>query len=516
MRCGTRGELVAAPLILLLLLSFAGVAAQRVSGSAPSSIPLVYSAYIPDTYFEYYNIDAAAATNALMLASSANVSVSTALMNSAQFTAFNESDSEIVNSVYVQNGTSAQTTLSLQKGDYFLVLDAYSGNANISFNWELYPNSPYQTGPLPSPEPTGIGTFGITNDSGVVTPYTIESNEVVGVADISALQAHNSSASSAQSNISGATLQLNTVLLVNEQNGTQQSYWVQDTPDFVTSASQISYVDNIWNYSTSGYLDDNSSITSTDGGFTYAYQQNNVTQYFYAAGTGNFTYTLPLDVVLMLNETVEPGVGVLVQVGTQLLRNGTTLGGGPDWFDNATIHDPTVTTAYYYVAGNVTTPEATYYDTELVFGGEANGEATSFTQMSATLQLFYDSNTTNQLTYFPSYYGFGQDTAEAADNLQVSYNGNGIASVSTGTPSYLYLGGASGSTTLSQLAASASSSTTVQTSSSTSSSSGSGGVPVLPYQFAAAALFTVVLAASYLLIRRGAKTKLPRVSDTGS
>ena len=55
-----------------------------------------------------------------------------------------------------------------------------------------------------------------------------------------------------------------------------------------------------------------------------------------------------------------------------------------NWFDNVTIHDPTVTSAFFFVSGNNTAPEGSFYDTELVFGGEGNGESTSFSQLSAS------------------------------------------------------------------------------------------------------------------------------------
>jgi thermopsin len=469
------GNLLAIPLIPLLLFSAASaLVAHGTLGPSAPALPLIFQVDIPDGYFEYYQIDAAASANVVIFGDSSNVTVSTAFMDSTQFTAFNNTESGIVNSLFLVNGTSAQDTRDLLKGDYFLVFLASTDNANITFNWLLYPNSPFQTGPLTSPEPTGIGTFGLNNNSGVVTPYSIESNEVVGVADISSLLAHNSTASLANSTVSGATLQLNSVLVVNEANGTQQVYWVQNTPDFVTSALQVSDVDNVWNYSVSGFLS-NTTITSTMGGYAYTYVQNNETQYFYADGTSNSTYALPFDIALMLNETVDPGVGVIVQTGTQILRNGTALESPADWFDNVTIHDSSVTSAYYFVSGNNTTPLATYYDTELIFGGEANGEATSFTHMSATLQLFYDSNSTGLLTYFPSYYSFGQDTAEAADNLKVTYNGDGVATLSVGTPDYVYMGSASGTSSLTQLEAAAA---TQSVSQSSSSSSGLSSFPL--------------------------------------
>jgi thermopsin len=135
-------------------------------------------------------------------------------------------------------------------------------------------------------------------------------------------------------------------------------------------------------------------------------------------------------------------------MGAQMLRNGTGPVTSVNWFDNITIKDPTVQNAYFFVSGSQTTPDGLYYDTELTFGGENNGEATNFTQMNATLGIFYYDAATKALDSFPSLYSFGGDTAEAADNLQVSYAGNGFSQVTTGTPDYVYLGSTSATLTL--------------------------------------------------------------------
>jgi thermopsin len=427
---------------------FPGVVAHR----APS-LPLEFQVEIPYSYFEYDSIDAAAVTNSIVFDVGSNVSITTALMTSSQFSSFNNSQSDISDSLYFQNGTASQGTERVPKGDYFLVFYAYQADANVTYNYDLYPNSPYGAGPIVAPEPTGVATFGLNNESGNVTPYDVSAHEVVGVADISSLMAHNSTAQLANSTVSGATLQLNSVLVVNEKGGNQQVYWAQNTPDFVTSASQVAYGDNVWNYSVSGFLS-NATITSSNGGLAYSYSQSGQTQYYYGLELSNSTYALPLDLALAINETVSPGLGVVVQMGAQELRNGSIPATPMDWFDNVTIHDPTVSKAYFYVSGNNTTPEGTFYDTEFVFGGENDGEATSFSQMGASMQLFYDNSTDGVLTYFPSYYSFGQDTAESADNLHASYSGNGLVQLTPGDVNYVYLGSASGTSSLSQLAAS--------------------------------------------------------------
>jgi thermopsin len=483
---------------------------------------------LPSGYFAYFPVDAFVGGTIVYYSLISNTSVSTAFMTAAQFLDFNSSNGLVSNSMAYQNGTASNRTLRVSPGSYDVLVYAYGMTANASLDLTVLPNNPLSFGPLPSPEPVGIASYGITNRSGIDAPYEVASTDVIGVARVSSIAAFNSTAGSVGANPSGATLQLNSVLVVNEKGGAAQAYWCQNTPDFVTAASQVALADNVWNYSTSGFLSNDSITSEGGGGYVSTFQQNGNTEYFYAYGESNVTYALPLGMVLLINATAKPGTGVLVQFGAWM--TGGTLGvrSGTDWFDNVTINDPTATNAYFLTAGNNTTPIGTFYDTELVFGGEGGGEATSFTQLSATLGLFYANGTSNLMSAFPSYFSFGQDTAESADNLMVSYRGNGGASVSVGPPNYDYLGGASGSFSLASVenslgvtgtpanssTTSASSATegTTTTSSTTSSSSGTGGgIPVFPFQAAVAGVFVAVVLISYLAVRRPRVRKEPSI-----
>lgn len=450
-------------LAVLLLLASAPVA----SGLRTQNTNLPYSESIPSGYYDYYSITTVSSSSTVSFVVSSNTPVSTALMTSSQFYSFNTTaTTDLSDSLYLENASSAQGNLHEPIGTYYLVLYAYGSNANVYYNLVSYPIDPYYYLPLTSPQPTGIASFGLYNESGSAVPYQVETDEVVGVGDVTALQAYNATAGSDQSNISGATLQLNTVLLVNETNGNQQSYWIQNTPDFVTSANTVAFGDNIWNFSVSGVLS-NSTITSSNGPDVYTFPNDGSTGYYYSYEANNITYALPLGIALLANETVESGTGVLVQLGAQLFENGGLAVTPIEWFDNATISDPLVQSAYFFVSGNQTTPDGLYYDTELVFAGENNGEATDFTQMSSSLGIFFDNSTTGKLQSFPSLYSFGGDTSEAADNLQVAYSGNGFAQISTGTPNYVYLGPASGSISF-PLSAFSNSTTSTQSSSTSS------------------------------------------------
>ncbi len=518
--------------LLLLLLLFhslgpAGAHAAPVSGSD------VYTFTLGHTEYQNSTVDAYANTTVVYSVQS-STSVSVAFMTLDQYLAFSTiSNDQISNSIICTNGTEVNETLREGPGQYDVLVYAYGSRAHVKLSLTVFPNNPLVYGPFTSPEPSGIASFGLVNKSGIDTPYSVSSTDVVGVAAISSMQAYNATASTAGVNPSGLTLQLNSVLAVYEKGGSAQVYWCQDTPDFVTSASTVAMSDNVWNFSASGFLS-NSTITSEgDEGSVSTYVQYGQTQYYYGYEGSNSTYALPLTFALLINATTEPGVGVLVQFGARP-SGATTF--GDVWFDNVTIHDTKVTGAAFLTDGNDTTPDGLYYDTELVFAGEGNGESTSFTSMSSSLGLYYTNGTSHALTPFPSYFSFGQDTDEAADNLRMTYLGSGEVAISKGTPDYEYMGTASGSATLASAegaldaslgltttttststsgATTNSTSTTSASTSATTTSSTSGAfttpstvgvgdnsVPEFPYSAVLAPLSVVLVVSAYLVARR--------------
>jgi thermopsin len=407
-----------------------------------TTTPLPYQLILLSGYYQPYQIDAPSTPTSIYIQVSSNTTLSTAIMTNSQYNNFNNGGA-ISASLFLQNSSTVTHTLKVSEGLYYLVFFTYGFSANVTYNIQTFPISPYYSYPLTPPEPTGVAAFGLNNVSGVVTPYTIKSTDVVGIADIASMQAYNASASFYNDTLSGATLQLNSVLVVNELGGNQQVYWTQDTPDFVTASSVVSWADNIWNGSVSGFLS-NSTVTSTDGGYTYPANPG----YYYSFQSSNSSYVFPFMLALLMSETTIPGTGVQVQIGAQVMGNGSEKAQAIDWFDNATIHDPSVQSAYFLVSGNATAPDGLFYESELVFGGEGNGEATGFTALSSALGLFYGNSTTGVQTAYPTEYTFGGNTGEAADNLKVTYTGNGISAVSLGIPDYVYLGGTTGTYSL--------------------------------------------------------------------
>ena len=452
-----------------------------------SSLPLGYSVVLPPGYFYDIPVESFSNATTLIYQVTSNVTISTSLMTSSQFNLFNESTGEITNAVFSSNGTSSQNSFHIpQSTTDYLVFYEDTNTANMTYSVEILPDNPFQLGQLPAPEALGVASYGLYNNSGSLVSYQISTDEVVGAAGISALAAHNATAGESGSNISGATLQLNAVLVVQENGGGQQVYWCQNTPDFVTATGEIALVDNVWNYSVSGLLG-NDTVTSQGGlGYVYSFESNGTTGYYYSNSPTNSSYSLPLGLALVMNESAIPGTGVLVQMGARTFWNGTATDSPTDWFDNVTVHDTNIQSAYFLVSGNATTPADGFYDAELVFGGEGNGESTTFTQMNSTLGLYYSPGTGGPLQSFPSLLSVGVATGESADNLHVSYAGDGLSSVSVGTPNYSYLGLSSGTFSLanpslklqSSSSSSGASSTASKTAQTTASSSALSGPSV--------------------------------------
>ena len=333
--------------------------------------------------------------------------------------------------------------VTLSRGLYTLFLtNNKSTPAFVYFDYQLLPAyvNPYLISlehPLP-PAPTGIGAFGIYNNSGKITPYTAEGSSVIGYANISSMMAVNPN----DTTDGRANLQMNAVLQVKNGDNSSFVYWPQNVMWFATNASaagrQVLYRNNVFNMTGDHAILTNDSIHGTgfvSGDPTLGYYYGNYNS------TYLYGYQFPLEFVLYINETVQSGHGVWLYTGVQLLRNGSSSVGnsGTVWFDKIFIVDPNVTSANFVVTGSQYTPTGSntllgaFYDTELVFGGDLGGRSANFTSLRADLSLFYYNQSVKS---YPSVYAFGADTAEAAYNLQAAYHGQAVALSTKDRPAY--------------------------------------------------------------------------------
>lgn len=358
----------------------------------------VITVYIPETLSLYVQ---------------SNVSINVYIMNNDQYTTFVSTG--IPGSMYSASGTNISKMLDITSGGfYFLVMDddISSEAVVVTYNYAALPLPAFPEN-FSLPVPTGIADYGIENISGTLIPYDVLTNEVVGYTTIYSMSAFNGSSQSGASPY-GASLQMNAVLEVNTTNG-NYVYWLQDVAEFVTNHDTLSFSDNIWNYSAVAAPMNKNYISGS--GSVIHYKPLNTTSYGY--GTRAMAYAFPLSFTLPITVSSNAN-GVSIIFGYQFLSNGRDSNEQNQVnYDVVTIHDPGVISASILVSGYNKTPSGNYYDAELVFGGEYNGQVTTFTSMDSTLNLNYRIRN-GSLVEPPSIYIFGSDTAEAAYNLEVA------------------------------------------------------------------------------------------------
>ncbi|MDE1834639.1 MAG: thermopsin family protease [Candidatus Micrarchaeota archaeon] len=346
----------------------------------------------------------------------------------------------------IVNVSGTQTVVNKDRNFYILYFLLNKGDHNLTIyapgkmNLFVYVNS---TSTLVNPLTSissgtaysaGIASYGLYNVSGMLHPYQVRTDEVVGDINISRLSV-SGMRHALNASPNGASLQLNVGL--NTHIGKRSAvYWLQDVVDFNTSSHQYYFVDNIWN-NTGSYTSVANSTLVGKGAINVCNTCNfSQTFYAYTYPMSYLNYSMPLHLKLIIKVNSSTGGSSVLWFGYQILQNGSQ---GPDplvFFDHVLLpgsgNSTLLTTPFYQTPGGKNS-YGNYYDSELVFGGESNGANSYFNQIAANLWMYYDSNGT--LVPFPSVYTFGLSTAESASNVQVLTSPNG-AFATTGQANY--------------------------------------------------------------------------------
>ncbi len=362
--------------------------------------------------------------------------------NSTNSIAFYSPKITVTNMSGTQVNNSFVYELNLSKGQYTLKIIKSSKSPLLLSTVYLY--LPKAVNPLienSNSYARGLASYGVENNSGKLTSYSIETPALMGFAHINSLYSYYSSQFGQSHQIS---LQLNGVLTVTNNNGNKFNYWVQDTADINSQTRTIYFEDNVWNFSyypIHPFYLTNQSIKG-DGAVYYS---NTSSQAFYADSTNSSYFDFPLTFALIETAYVRNGTGVNINTCYQPLQgnvyNSNVLNPEIGCYDNITISDPNVESAEFYITGanypSFSLPQ--FYDAEFVFGGGYNGSHSIIQSINAQLGLYYYNESTTSYVQFPSYYPIGGDTGETANNLNINYNGL-YASATAGNDNIDYLG----------------------------------------------------------------------------
>ncbi|HTT16422.1 MAG TPA: thermopsin family protease, partial [Thermoplasmata archaeon] len=272
------------------------------------------------------------------------------------------------------------------------------------------PVSPtYATGPAPM----GLADLGLRNVSGSLEPYALATSSVWGSVNLTR-------AASVYVDGDGPDtfgIQLNAVASnVTLFGGTGYEFWTQDFVSYTSSTQQLSFGDNVWNFSADAISANVFAATSPNGTL--------VAPYFYYAVGPTFTVAYPFTLGLYLNSTVvghEPAVFFNYTVAES---NGTTLKGSFDDVVFASSAHPSAHPApppAFAINGSAVDPIGLPNDFELDLVGNDDGDTTTFFAMNATLGLAYWNASLGAYATVPSAYDAGSDTGETSTGILPTY-----------------------------------------------------------------------------------------------
>ena len=213
-------------------------------------------------------------------------------------------------------------------------------------------------------------------------------------------------------------------------DGQEYVYWIQDVAQYDASDNAIYFLDNVWNLSSStaemsgAEISGSGQVATDSGGNSY---------YYDFANTSPDYLTLPGVIEFHVSTTVSSQN--YPEVTFEYNYQGT-------WqtFDTVTLEQLTTSALApgFVVDGATYNPYGTFYDAELILGGEGSGWNTTDTQSIVDLQLQFWNGYNYQEIY--NAYDFGSDTAEgisnvASDGYFFPVNGSLVAEVSAGTGS---------------------------------------------------------------------------------
>ncbi len=303
-----------------------------------------------------------------------------------------------------------------------------------------------------SPAPMGIGDFGLVNQDGQIVGTEMQTSSFEGTWNVNNLTAFNLGNDGPYS----VTVQLNTILAHTTVLGkSNYVYWTQNVIVYSTRTNELTFEDNIWNFSSPTAVMTSGTIYNSTG---------NVIPYpgVHIALGPTVTLQYPFTVNLFLNTTVLDGRDtVYFNYSIPTLK----LSGTYDRVMFNSIHGMhsrySAQPAYFEVNGNKLNPEGLLYDAELMIGGPGGGSTNSIYAMNSTMSLKYLSTpqqaispqphyteifsntgsnspgTGGRYLNVPSAFDFGTDTGETSEGVAVAWNSQDQAILTAG-PSLLY------------------------------------------------------------------------------
>jgi len=277
-------------------------------------------------------------------------------------------------------------------------------------------SGPAQPSYAQGPAPMGISDLGLRNSSGVLTPYVLNTSSVWGSITLT----HAIAAYVDGDGPDTFGVQLNAVATNITLFGVPgNEFWTQDFFSYTTSTHELSFGDNVWNFSAANGTISNNVFASfgPNGSLQAPY-------YYYAVGP-TVTVAYPFTVNLYLNATLRGDLPAVLFNYSVTGAGGFVAGGSFDQVAfNASAGPVTspMPIPQFQANGTGNDPIGLPNDLELVIVGNGNGDTTTFFALNATMALKYWNETSRAYGVVPSAYDAGSDTGETSNGILPVYH----------------------------------------------------------------------------------------------
>jgi thermopsin len=289
-----------------------------------------------------------------------------------------------------------------------------------------------------APAPMGIGDDGVLNTTGTAVPYNLTSPSWEGsitINNVNTFWLDNDGALSTSGANNTFGVQLNAVTNETTVLGSATySFWTQNVMYWNLVPGAVTFLDNIWNFS--------SPAISLAPGTLYSYNGTPVYPEFYYCFGPTIPITMPVTVHLYLNSSITnnttTGYGyTTIRFGYDIVNANTGITEASGIYDTVEFTSTTpigsVPFSPFLVDGSQVTPTGyLLYESEIMIGGPGGGTTTSVYGISASESLQYWNNTLGAYANAPSAWNIGTDTGETSEGIAETYSSPGTVLLSAG------------------------------------------------------------------------------------
>ncbi len=271
-----------------------------------------------------------------------------------------------------------------------------------------------------SPAPMGIGSYGLVNNSGTISSFTYSTNSFDGNFSLNSVKELYMDGDSGHS----FSIQLNAVLNnVTLSGATGYQFWTQNVVDYSSSSHQLTFIDNVWNFSSPSAVMEKNTIHSGNGTVVPGLL------YYDIGPTLNVSTPFTLNLFLNTANINQRNTVFFNYSLSYISKQGKhifTVGSFDELQFNSTVSgsNAKIPIPEYVVSGSTLTKTGFIpMDAEMILGGEGGGSNAQFLNINGSMGLKY-KNDNGTYENIKSAYDVGSQTGETSTGISEYFSGS--------------------------------------------------------------------------------------------